>query len=793
MKKIILLALIWSQMTSAINNQPMDKSHEVKLPVIVRIYFDEPKQISAIDRYADVWDVNKSQKFATVQIHDQLTYQKLINSGLKIHVDTQLMGQYANHLEKSNHAVQGSGIPGYACYSTVEETFARMDQMALNYPDLADIVDIGDSWEKTINANNGHDIRILKLTNQNITGDKPILFLASAIHAREYTTAELNTRFAEYLLSHYGTDADVTWILDHHEIHLSLQTNPDGRKQAETGELWRKNTNEAYCSPGSSSRGADLNRNYSFEWASGTNECSDTFGGASPESEPELSAQMAYIRDHFDDNRGAGINDAVPDDTAGIFVDIHSYSQLVLFPWGYAYDDSPNHNQFNALAKRTAYFNNYTPEPASDLYPVNGSSIDTTYGELGIASLVFELGTSFFQDCAVFESTVFPDNLKALLYLARVAQAPYKQPLGPDVENFTIIPNVITVGTPIKISGVANDDLYSPINGAISTEAITSVKAYINELPINSNSGQNLTATDGNFDQVQEAFVGDVDTNGLATGKHLVYLQASDAIRGGATYAKFIEVVEPNEVAQLSGKVLDGATGDPVVGALLTINQSQTFSINDGSYNQMVQPGTVDLTVTADGYGPTTVSAIKLTAGDTTNQDVILHPFCSIYSDDVENGNQGWTTDTPWAISTNQSASPTHGWVDSPNGDYANNINISLTSPAINVTDTSSVEVNYMSYCDTEAGYDYGYFEVQFDNGSWQQVKRCDNQAKWAAESHQVNVPANANELKLRFRLDSDGYITEDGWAIDDVNVKASGAVCGTFDFDLIFEDNFEN
>ncbi len=57
----------------------------------------------------------------------------------------------------------------------------------------------------------------------------------SAVHAREYATAELNTRFAEYLIDNYGTNADATWLLDHHEFHFLLQSNPDGRKQAETG------------------------------------------------------------------------------------------------------------------------------------------------------------------------------------------------------------------------------------------------------------------------------------------------------------------------------------------------------------------------------------------------------------------------------------------------------------------------------------------------------------------------------------------------------------------------------
>jgi carboxypeptidase T len=158
-------------------------------------------------------------------------------------------------------------IPSYPCYRTVEETFATAQAIADTYPTLATWTDEGDSWEKTV-AQGGYDMMVLVLTNSEIEDpNKPKLFVTGAIHAREYATAELVTRFAEYLVNNYGTDADATWLLDHHEIHLMLQANPDGRKQAETGLSWRKNTNQNYCSPTSNYRGADLNRNFSFKWA----------------------------------------------------------------------------------------------------------------------------------------------------------------------------------------------------------------------------------------------------------------------------------------------------------------------------------------------------------------------------------------------------------------------------------------------------------------------------------------------------------------------------------------------
>ena len=161
--------------------------------------------------------------------------------------------------------------------------------------------------EKTIDPNNGWDIFVLRLTQSTVPGPKPVFFANFAIHAREYTTAELGTRFAEFLAAGYGVDPDVTWLLDHHEVHLMLQSNPDGRKRAETGLLWRKNTNNDYCS-NTDSRGADLNRNFDFQWAccggSSSSQCDTTYHGPTAASEPEIQVLQDYVKSIFPDQRG---------------------------------------------------------------------------------------------------------------------------------------------------------------------------------------------------------------------------------------------------------------------------------------------------------------------------------------------------------------------------------------------------------------------------------------------------------------------------------------------------------
>ncbi len=797
MKKSVLLTVLLSLMCApslwAIDTKPLSSIDKLQYPVILRIYFDETSQLQTLSDNSDVWTINPSQKFAVVYVTDSTSMQAINQLGMPMRPDLQLMKQYEADLRQINQAKQGGGIPGFSCYGTVAETFQRMDQMVLDHPDLAEIVDIGDSWEKIQNGAQGDDLKIIKITNQNTNGDKPVLFMASSIHAREYTTAELNTRFAEYLLDNYGTDADVTWIIDNHEIHLSLITNPDGRHRAQTGILWRKNANNNFCA-NSNDRGVDLNRNYPYEWGIGgsTSACSEVFIGPSSGSEPEIMAQMDYLRTIFDDNRGPGANDPAPADTPGIFVDIHSFSQLVLWPWGYTNNNTPNDNQLQALGKRTAFFNNYRPQPVNDLVLTGGGSIDATYGELGMASLAFELGTAFFQDCATFEDRIFPDNLQALLYLARVTQAPYTQSLGPDVEDLLVIPNVITSDTSIQVTGVADDDRYNQTNGAQSTDSIQSVTAYINELPIHAVSGQSLSPVDGAFNESREAFSGLINTNGLAPGKNLLYVQASDNAQGGGTFAQFIDVVEPQDVAQLSGTVRNALTGETIENALLTINQSQALSSANGSYVQFVQPGTADLLVSADEFADFTLSGLNLAANTQTTQDISLQPFCDLLNDDVESGNTGWQAESPWAISTDQSTSPTHAWTDSPGGEYSNNINISLTSPVIEISDADAVEVSYMSLCDTEATFDFGYLEAQFDNGTWQEINRCDNQPNWQQATHQLALPGGTQNLRIRFRLESDGFVTQDGWHVDDIAIKASGAACGDVLDDVIFEDDFE-
>jgi len=187
-------------------------------------------------------------------------------------------------------------------YRTVAEHYAHLDAVAAMHPELATVVDYGDSWRKVNNRPNGHDLLAICITKRRPNDcqltpntDKPRLLLIAAIHARELSTSEMAWRWIDELVSQYGQHPDITWLLDYHEMWVIPVANPDGRHLVEQGGsapyLQRKNMNDSAgtCLPpghpsyASSQPGVDLNRNASFKWAgagSSSAPCNQTYRGA---------------------------------------------------------------------------------------------------------------------------------------------------------------------------------------------------------------------------------------------------------------------------------------------------------------------------------------------------------------------------------------------------------------------------------------------------------------------------------------------------------------------------------
>lgn len=215
----------------------------------------------------------------------------------------------------------------------------------------------------------------------------------------------------------------------------------------------------------------------------------------------------------------------------------------------------------------------------------------------------------------------------------------------------------------------------------------------------------------------------------------------------------------------------------PSIPAGQTISNTTPFRF---SVDSSVTCGTVlqfqEDVATAEGPFTTTFS---LTAS-------VPQPPTAVFTDSVENGNLGWTTggtNNLWAITTEDSHSPTHSWTDSPGGNYRNNTNSWLESPVFDLSGKYTIQFSAWYKYQLESGYDYVYLEYSTDGGTtWNTsdplLTLNGTQSDWTQIT--VNAPALANQsqARLRWHLISDPGVTFDGIHIDDIELTYTPIVC---------------
>ena len=506
--------------------------------IFSKVTYDDQKKADKllISLHHAILEINRKDKFiiATLTVAEK---QLLTTHGFQISSADQWAKQLSTTFPIYNQPVNEKNaqvlntIDGFECYATVEETYDQAQSLADNFPKLATWFDIGDSWMK-VNQQGGYDLMVLKITNSALSGEKPILFVHSSMHAREYAPAALNLDFAKWLLNEYDTSAEAQWIVDNREVHLVFHMNPDGRKIAEKQIFQRKNTNQSHCA--GSTVGVDLNRNFAQTWGvtangSSGNECSEVYRGISAESEPETQAVSNYIRSLFTDERGPNDADAAPVDKSGLHIDLHSYGRLILWPYGHKEGTSPNNNGFVNLGNKLAWFNGYTPQQSIGLYATDGTSDNVSYGELGVAAITFELGSSFFQNCAEYNSQILPDNLKALVYAAKVSEAPYLMSTGSDISSIKV--NSALYQTTVSPAEIVALEVSSTTQSSLANfnSDVTQFEYVIDDTFANS---ENIAVLDQNLEVDSSGVVkatAQINTVNLGIGQHRLTIRGKNS------------------------------------------------------------------------------------------------------------------------------------------------------------------------------------------------------------------------------------------------------------------------
>ena len=273
--------------------------------------------------------------------------------------------------------------PRDAAYHNYAETIAEVNRVVAAYPAIASKKVLGTSYE-------GRQIVAVKISDNVATDEnEPEVLYDANHHAREHLTVEMCLHIIQRLTDGYATDAAIKALVDSREIWVVPSVNPDGAEYdiaAGTLRGWRKNRQ-----PNSTSTGTDPNRNWGYQWgccggSSGTGS-SETYRGTSAFSAPETQR----VRDFTNSRVVGGVQQIKA------HIDWHTYSELILWPYGYTYNDTATGlnadqaNAFGTLGRQMAALNGYTPQQSSDLYITDGGINDWMWATHKIWSYTFEM------------------------------------------------------------------------------------------------------------------------------------------------------------------------------------------------------------------------------------------------------------------------------------------------------------------------------------------------------------------------------------------------------------------
>ncbi|XP_018335306.1 mast cell carboxypeptidase A-like [Agrilus planipennis] len=251
----------------------------------------------------------------------------------------------------------------YEKYDTLVE---YLYDLAVKYPNIISIDNLGQSTE-------GKEIVVAKLSISKEDINKPIILIDAGIHAREWI-APAAALFIIKQLTEVSINMRLMKYIDWYIIPV---LNPDGYEYSrENDRLWRKNR-KRYLN--STCVGVDLNRNFDFQWSNALNDpCSESYPGPKPFSEAETINFREYVR-----SLGTRIK---------LYVSLHSYGNMILYPWGYTESSPQNVDSLQRLGEEVSkkirdlnQGSSYKVGRISEmLYKASGCSVDWMKETMGV-------------------------------------------------------------------------------------------------------------------------------------------------------------------------------------------------------------------------------------------------------------------------------------------------------------------------------------------------------------------------------------------------------------------------
>jgi hypothetical protein len=270
---------------------------------------------------------NLQQDFESFLSTNGIPYQVLIDD-VEVTLEEERQTMAKNRVGKSS-PVQPGVVPDFSVFWSSAQMEQYCTFLAQTYPNLI-------TMETLIYSPGGRRIYALRISN-GVFGQKPIVAMEGGMHAREWasppTVLYLIHKIIEDPVYRSELLANVDWLI------VPMQ-NPDGYEHSrDVNRLWRLNRRQ--ITP--TCIGVDLNRNNLYSWRNATilQPCgSQTYPGLSPLSEPESFVLHNLVARYADRIK--------------LYLSVHTFGDMVLWPWGYAgspgwIDTWPEHQALGEL------------------------------------------------------------------------------------------------------------------------------------------------------------------------------------------------------------------------------------------------------------------------------------------------------------------------------------------------------------------------------------------------------------------------------------------------------------